>query len=408
MSDFFDNLETQSHDKRQADLLARLSAQVAHAKDNTAGFGRVFSDVDAPSVSSLEALSELPITRKPDLVAMQKDNPPFGGFAAKNAGSMPRLFMSPGPIMDPSGPGDWWSAARAGYAAGLRAGDIVMNCFSYHFTPAAFLFEGGAREIGCAVIPAGVGNTDMQITAASGYQANAYVGTPDFLKIILEKADEQGTDLSSITKAMVSAGPLFPALRQWYIDRGLTCMQCYGTADLGIVAYESPPMEGMILNENYIVQICGPDGKLVDDGEIGEVVVTTFNKDYPLVRFGTGDLSAVLPGQSPCGRTNTRIKGWLGRADMITKVRGMFVHPSQVEKAVKSCPEIERFSLVITEEMGTDHMTLKVVTNAVASEDFQGRAEKALSDACKIRGKVEIVDEMAEDAKAIDDQRVIG
>jgi phenylacetate-CoA ligase len=408
MSDFFDELETRAPEERQSDLLERLPGQIAHARENTSGFGELFKDIDPTTITSLEALSQLPITRKPDLVAKQADNPPFGGFSAKAAGDMPRLFMSPGPIMDPSGDADWWNSARAGYAAGLRAGDIVMNCFSYHFTPAAFLFEGGARQIGCAVIPAGVGNTDMQITAASGYKANAYVGTPDFLKIILEKADEQGTDLNHIKTAMVSAGPLFPALRQWYMDRGLSCLQCYGTADLGIVAYESMVNEGMILNEDYIVQICGPDGKQVEDGEIGEVVVTTFNKDYPLVRFGTGDLSAVLPGQSPCGRTNTRIKGSLGRADMITKVRGMFVHPSQVERTVASCPEIQKFSLVITEEMGSDIVTLYCTVDGESSGDFFKRAETALADICKVRGSVVVVDDIKGGAKTIDDERVIG
>ena len=361
MTDFYDELETRTSEERERAQIASLPAQIARARENAPGFARVLSDVDPTAITSREALASVPVTRKSALLELQRDDPPFGGLTATPVRALARLYLSPGPIADPEGHGaDWWRMARALFAGGFRKGDIVHNCFSYHFTPAGMMLEAGAQALGCAVFPGGVGNSDGQAQAMAHFHADGYVGTPDFLQVILDKADELGLDVSSCKKAVVSGGALFPDLRAAYGERGVRVLQCYGTADLGLVAYESEAMEGMIADEHVIIEIVRPGaGDPVPDGEVGEVVVTTLNPDYPLIRFATGDLSAVLPGPSPCGRTAPRIKGWMGRADQTTKVRGMFVHPEQVARVVARHAEIARARLVVGNEAGQDTMTLQ-------------------------------------------------
>ena len=348
------------------------------------------------------------MTRKAELMDLQTPDAPFGGLNATPVGEMARLFMSPGPIAEPQGRGaDFWRVARALYAVGFRAGDRVHNCFSYHFTPAGMMFDAGAQALGCAVFPGGIGQTEQQVAAMAHFRPVGYAGTPDFLKIILEKGDELGADLSSVTKALVGGGALLPPLRQAYADRGIQVQQCYGTADVGNIAYESEAREGLILDEGVIVEIVRPGtGDPVDADEVGEVVVTILNPDYPLLRFATGDLSAVLAGESPCGRTAPRIKGWMGRADQRTKVRGMFVDPAQVDRVLKAHVQITRMRLVVGEEGGLDTSTLQCET-AAGSDELATKLGAAFQAECKVRAQVEFVapGEFPNDGKVIDDIR---
>ncbi|NEX63222.1 phenylacetate--CoA ligase family protein [Noviherbaspirillum galbum] len=414
MADYFDALETRDPQVRERDLMARLPQLVARAAA-APGWGRILEGVNPADITSRSALAQLPVTRKSDLKDLQKDAMPFGGLTTTDPRALRRLFMSPGPIFDPEGKdADWWRFARPMAAIGLKAGHIVQNCFSYHFTPAAFMAEGGAARIGCPVIPAGIGQTEMQVQAMNLLRPDAYVGTPSFLKIIIEKAREMNADIGSVQRALVGAEALPPSLRAWLKDNGVaTVLQMYGSADIGNIAYETMSNgevnPGMVIDEELIVEIVRPGtGDTVADGEVGEVVVTSFNPDYPLVRFGTGDLSAVLAGASPCGRTNVRIKGWMGRADQTSKVRGMFVHPGQVAEVVKRHPEIAKARLVITGEMANDVMTLHCETEGGALPDATVAAiVDTMRDITKLRGGVALQPRGAlpNDGKVIEDAR---
>jgi phenylacetate-CoA ligase len=409
----FDDLETRDPEAREGALLAALPAQVAYAKQNAPGFARILADVDPAGISSRKALARLPVTRKSDLGDLQKAAPPFGGLNATPVEKLIRLFVSPGPIYEPEGHGpDWWRSARALYAGGFRAGDLIVNTFSYHFTPAGSMLESGARAVGCTVVPTGVGQTEMQVATIAQLRAVGFVGTPSFLKLVCEKADDLKADLSSLKKASVGAEYLPPALRDAMRTRGICVTQSYGTADLGLIAYESALPDrtvtpGMILEEKLILEIVRPGtGDPVGPGEVGEVVITTFNKDYPLIRFGTGDLSAVLAGKSPCGRTNVRLRGWMGRADQSTKVRAMFVTPKQVDEIVKRHREILRARLVVSGEPGSDQMTLKVEVRERAS-GLVDAIVATIRDVTKLRGEVELADagSLPNDGKVIEDLR---
>ena len=411
--DTFDELETRTPEAREAALMAALPQQIARAKKNAPGYAEILADVDPAAVTDRAALAALPVTRKSDLLARQASVPPFGGLAAVDLAATARLFASPGPIyeFETARPG-FWRVERALFAAGFRPGDVVHNCFAYHLTPGGWMLDGAARALGCAVIPGGVGNTEQQVQAIAHFRPGGYTGTPDFLKVLLDKAVEMEADVSSITRALVSGGALFPALRQAYADRGVAVLQCYATADLGLIAYESEAREGMILDEGVIVEILRPGtGDPLPEGEVGEVVVTSLNPDYPLVRFATGDLSAMMPGASPCGRTAPRIKGWMGRADQATKVKGMFVQPAQVAQVLKRHGEIARARLVVTRHGDADAMTLLCeVGQGEVSERGNGLAAAiaaSLQDACKLKGAVELVepDSLPQDGKVIDDQR---
>ncbi|MBP2291369.1 phenylacetate--CoA ligase family protein [Azospirillum rugosum] len=408
MSDFYDQLETRSPDQREAELFAALPAQIAHARANAPYFARLLADVDPASIRDRAALSRLPVTRKSDLIALQKDAPPFGGLAAIAIGQLARVFASPGPIHDPEPHGkDPWRSARALYASGIRGGDLVQNCFAYHLTPAGSMFETGAHALGAAVIPAGTGNTEMQAQVIAQLKPKAYIGTPDFLKIILEKGDELGLDVSSLKVGHVAGGPFLPDARAFYEGRGINVYQSYGTADLGIVAYETPARAGLVVEEGAIIEIVRPGtGDPVPEGEVGEVVVTIFNPAYPLVRFATGDLSAVLPGQSPCGRTNMRLKGWMGRADQTTKVKGMFVHPQQVAEVVRRHPQVAKARLVVGRQDANDTMTLRCEA-AESGEALASSLRETLASVTKLKGTVEFVapGTLPNDGKVIDDTR---
>ena len=409
----FDGLEARSPQEREAALMAALPAQVAHASKNAPGFARILAGVDTAAVSTREALARLPVTRKSDLGALQKAIPPLGGLNATPVEKMAKLYVSPGPIYEPEGTSpDWWRTARALHAAGVRAGDLLINAFAYHFVPAGSMVESGARAIGCSVVPAGTGQTEMQVAAIRELRIASYVGTPSFLKLIVEKADAMQADISCLTKALVGAEYLPPALRDAMRERGIGVLQMYGTADLGLIAYETNAPEGsvnagMVLDEALILEIVRPGtGDPVAPGEVGEVVITTFNPDYPLIRFATGDLSAVLAEPSPCGRTNTRIRGWMGRADQTTKVRAMFVTPGQVNEVVRRHPEILKARLVVEGETGNDRMTLK----CEVKHRPDGLAEAvvaSLRDLTKLRGEVELLDpgSLPNDGKVIEDLR---
>ncbi len=409
----YDALEKRAPKKREAELFAALPKLLAHAKKRAPGWARILKDVDAARVTTRRALAKLPVTRKSELAELQKALPPLGGLNATPLEKLAKLFASPGPVYDPEGRGkDWWRTARALYAAGFRAGDRVLNCFSYHFTPAASMMEHGALAIGCTVVPGGIGQTEMQAAAIRDLRLTAYAGTPSFLKLIVEKADELQIDLASLDKAIVGAEYLPPALREAMRARGIRVQQLYATADLGLIAYESAlpdgkVTEGMILDESLILEIVRPGtGDPVAAGEVGEVVITSLNKDYPLIRFATGDLSAVLAGTSPCGRTNTRIKGWMGRADQTTKVRAMFVTPKQVGEVLARHKEVLKARLVVAGETGNDRMTLK----CEVQEAPAGLAEAivaSIRDVTKLRGEVELVSPgtLPNDGKVIDDTR---
>ena len=392
MADHFDELEIRDPEQRESELMAALPGQVALAKTNSSFFGKLYADIDPMAINTREALRQLPVIRKPDVQDAQNAEPPFGGLNAVPVGDMAHVYMSPGPIFEPDGAQrDHWRYARALYAAGFRRGDIVHNTLSYHLTPAGMLVETGCRAIGCAVFPGGVGNTEMQVDAVERLKPTAYAGTPSFLRILLEKADEMGRDSSSYRKASVGAEPLPPSLRQWFEDRGIQTTQGYGTADVGLIAYESLPVEGMLLDEGLILEICRPGtGEPVAEGEVGEIVVTTFNPIYPLIRYGTGDMTAILPGTSPCGRTATRIKGWMGRADQSCKVRGMFVHAKLVGEIVGRHPEVAKARFVITNPDNRDQMTLKVEA-AKGDAALLDAVKQSVTTVTKLRGEVEIV-----------------
>jgi phenylacetate-CoA ligase len=417
MSDFLDELETRDPEERERRQFAALSEQVAHATRAAPAFAELLAGVDPAAVTDRAALARLPVIRKSELMERQKGGPeahrPFGGLTAVETGRLARIFASPGPIYDPDGRrGDWWRMARALWAAGFRRGDVVHNCFSYHFTPAGMMLETGAQEIGCAVVPAGVGNTEQQVRAIVDIRPAGYVGTPSFLRIILEKGREMGADLSSMRRALVSGEALPPALRAEIGAAGIAVRQCYATADLGLVAYESVPDAGLVLDEWVIVEILRPGtGDPVGPGEVGEVVVTTLNPDYPLIRFATGDLSMLLPGASPCGRTAPRLKGWMGRADQTTKVRGLFVHPSQVAEVARRHAAIGRCRLVVAGEGGNDRMELRAeVAPGARGEGLAEAIAQSIQAVTRLRGDVAFVDPGAlpNDGKVIEDARTSG
>ena len=399
---FYDALEHREPAERERLLLERLPAQVAYARARTPHYEALLAGIDPASVVSRAALAGLPVTRKSELIALQQARPPFGGLNATPASGLARIFMSPGPIYDPEGRRpDFWHAARTLFAAGFRPGDVVLNCFSYHLTPAGSMFETGLHHLDCAVIPGGVGQTELQARVVADLAPTGYVGTPSFLKLILEKCDELGLSSRSLQRALVSGEAFLPPVREFLKSRGIDCYQAYGTADLGMVAYETSAREGLVLNEDMILEIARPGtGDPVPEGEVGELLVTNFNEDYPLLRFATGDLSAILPGRSPCGRTNVRIKGWMGRADQATKVRGMFVHPHQVAEVLRR-HQLRRGRLVVENEAGEDRMTLYV-------EGFDGDAaavEATLREVMKVRGTVRSSAGLPNDGKVIADER---
>ena len=412
MSTFYDALETRDPAQREAQLMAALPAQIAHAQRQSAAFGHILQGVDATSVTSREALARLPVTRKHELQERQQagrvDNV-FGGFSTIGFGAaMPRVFSSPGPLYEPEGTRrDYWRMARALYAAGFRSGELAHNCFSYHFVPAGSMMENGAHALGCTVFPGGTGQTEQQVQAMAELRPAGYIGTPSFLKLILEKAAELQQPLPSVAKALLSAEAFPPSLRDWFAERGIAGYQCYGTADLGLIAYETEAREGLVLDEDVIVEIVRPGtGDPVPEGEVGELVVTTLNPDYPLIRFGTGDLSAVLPGQCPTGRTNTRIKGWMGRADQTTKVRGMFVHPAQIAAIARRFPQVLRARLVVSGEMASDQMVLQVETHETA-EGFARQLAEVVREVTKLRSEVQMVapGTLPNDGRVIEDAR---
>ena len=400
---YFDTLETRSADERAEAMAVDLPRQIAAAKA-LPGYEGSLTNVDAAQITTLADLAKLPVLRKSDLGAAQKFKPPFGGLTTLKTSGFAHIFQSPGPIYEPGGVGhDWWRMGRFLHAAGIGKGDIVQNCFGYHLTPAGMIFENGARAVGAAVLPAGTGQTELQAQAAHDIGCTAYAGTPDYLKVILDKADELGLPLK-ITRAVVGGGALFPSLRQEYADRGIACMQSYATADLGNIAYESDAMEGMIIDEGVIVEIVTPGtGDPVEPGQVGEVVVTSLNPDYPLIRFATGDLSAVLPGISPCGRTNMRIKGWMGRADQTTKIKGMFVRPEQVAQLVAKHAEIKRARVLAQRDGETDVMVVQLESDGGDAASYQ----KSVADLLKLKGRVELVPvgALPNDGKVIEDQR---
>ncbi|WP_353238292.1 AMP-binding protein [Limnohabitans sp.] len=417
MAHHLDALETRAPEAREAALMAALPGQIANAQKNSAALSEILKGIDAAQVTSRAALAQLPVTRKYELLARQqaqRAQDPFGGFSTigwkgmvRSAG-VRRVYQSPGPIYEPEGHApDYWRAARAMAAAGFEAGDLVHNCFSYHLTPGAWIMESGAHALGCAVIPGGVGNTEQQLAAVADLRPVAYSGTPSFLKILIEKATEAGQKLS-ITKALVSGEACPPSLRDWFTQQGVAAYQCYATADVGLIAYETSAREGLVIDEGVIVEIVRPGtGDPVADGEVGEVVVTVLNPDYPLIRFGTGDLSAILPGTCPTGRTGQRIKGWMGRADQTTKIRGMFVHPGQVAEIVKRFPELTKARLVVTGEMANDQMALHVETALLSDDSLKSRVSEAVRDVTKLRGEVHLVapGSLANDGKVIEDAR---
>jgi len=410
MPDYYDTAETRDPAAREREQFARIPEVIAQAM-TAPGWARHLAGVEPKSVTSRAALAKLPVLRKSGLSALQRDKPPFAGFNTTAAGRVKRLMMSPGPIFEPEGEGkDWWGAARALFAAGFRAGDIVLNTFAYHLTPGGFIMESGAQAIGCAVIAAGPGNTEQQLDAIAHLRPSCYLGTPDFLKILLDAAAKAGKDASSLKRGLVSGAALPSSLRQELSGRGVAVLQCYAIAELGVVAYESGTREGLIVNEHVIVEIVRPGtGDPVADGEVGEVVVTSFNRDYPMIRLATGDLSAVMAGVSPCGRTNTRIKGWMGRADQTTKVKGMFVHPGEIAEVGRRHPALGRLRLAVTREGEQDAMTLLAECGAPAPALAEAVAS-TLQAVTKLRGAVRLVapGSLPNDGKIISDERPIG
>jgi len=411
MTEFFDPVETRAPETRELGLLADLRDLLAWARPAAPHLDRQLAGIDLASLVDRASLARIPVLRKGDLLAMQAVAPPFAGLTTTPPGSLKRLLMSPGPIFDPEGyAADWWGAGRALFAAGFRKGDIVLNTFSYHFTPGAYIMESGAHAVGCAVIPAGPGQTEMQIEAIAALKPNGYCGTPDFLKILLDKAEEAGKPALSIRKALVSGAAFPPSLQQAIAAKGIDAYQAYATADLGIIAYETSARAGLVINEGILVEIVRPGSNdPVADGEVGEIVVTRLNRDYPLLRFGTGDLSKVLDGASPCGRTNRRLAGWLGRADQRTKVKGMFVDPAQIDAVAKKHPGLGRMRLVVRRENEQDTMVLRVESSHF-TEDLAGAIANALRDSTNLKGEVELVPlgSLPNDGKVIADERPIG
>jgi phenylacetate-CoA ligase len=407
MSEHFDPLETRDPDARERELFLRLGVVMTNAL-GAPGWAAQLAGVEAREVTSRAALATLPILRKSELAARQREHPPFGGFNLGAPGRARRLLMSPGPIFEPEGAApDYWGAARALFAAGFRAGEIVHNSFSYHLTPGGFIMESGAQALGCAVVPAGTGNTEQQVEAIAQLRPRGYVGTPDFLKILLDAAATGGKDASSIVHALVSGAALPASLRQELSERGVAVRQCYATADIGVIAYESTPGAGMIVNETVLVEIVRPGtGQPVAAGEAGELVVTSLNPDYPMIRLATGDLSAVMPGASPCGRTNMRVAGWMGRADQTTKIKGMFVHPAQVAEVARRHPALGRLRLAVTRAGEQDVMTLSAECDA-PSADLAMAVAATLQSVTKLRGEVRLVapGTLPNDGKVIADER---
>lgn len=405
---YYDPLETRDPEEREQDLMNKLVRQIAHAKETSSYYFHLLAGINPFDVASRAALARLPLTRKRDLIELQKKHPPFGGLNSLSRTNAKRVFASPGPIYELQGKDiDPWRMARVLYAAGFRHGDLVHNCFSYHFTPGAFLFEGGARKLGCAVFPGGVGQTEQQVQAMVDLRPEGYVGTPSFLKIIVDKADEQGADISSLKKACVSGEALHASVREALRQRGITVRQCYATADIGAIAYETEAEEGMVVEEDILLEIVRPGtGDPVAPGEVGEVVVTTFSPDYPLIRFATGDMSALMPGRSPCGRSNVRIKGWMGRADQTTKIKGMFVHPEQVAEIAKRHPEIHRMRLVVDNPDGQDRMVLHCEIEQ-GCEALDKAVVGSVRDITKLRGEVAFCAPggLPNDGKVIEDSR---
>ncbi|MFN4996651.1 MAG: phenylacetate--CoA ligase family protein [Burkholderiales bacterium] len=417
MKTHMDALETRDPAVREAALLAALPGQIAHAQKNAPAFAEILKDIHAADITSRAALAKLPVIRKYELLEKQKASRAaggnvFGGFSAVSYGSkMPRVFSSPGPLYEPEGSrADYWRMARAIAAAGFQSGELIHNCFSYHFTPAGSMMETGAHALGCTVFPGGLGQTEQQVQTMAELQPAGYIGTPSFLKIILEKAAEMGVALPSVKKALVSGEAFPPSLRDWMTERGVNAFQCYATADVGLIAYETSARQGLVIDEGVIVEIVRPGtGDPVPEGEVGELVITSLNPDYPLIRFGTGDLSAILSGHCPTGRTNQRIKGWMGRADQTTKVRGMFVHPGQVAEVVKRFPSALRARLVVQGEMANDSMALHVETTAAhgAEAELKAQIAEAIRDVTKLRSDVHLVapGTLANDGKVIEDAR---
>ncbi len=408
--EFFDDLETRDPALREERQLAELRGQIENAKANAPYFAGTLADVDPARIVDRAALAKLPVVRKGELIELQKkrveDRDPFGGLTAVKTAHLGRIFMSPGPIYDPEAMRqDYWRLARALWAAGFRRGDVIHNCFSYHLTPAGSMLEMGAHAIGCPVVPAGTGNTELQVRAIADVRPAGYVGTPSFLKIIVEKAAETGADVSSLKRALVSGEAVPKALRGEMAARGIELRQCYASADLGLIGYESVPDEGLILDEWLVVEIVRPGtGEALPDGEVGEVVVSTLNPDYPLIRFGTGDLSMFVPGTSSCGRTNRRLRGWMGRADQTTKVKGMFVHPGQVAE-VAARHGLTKFRLVVSREGDVDVMALKV--EATGDAGLAARLAETLQAVTKLKGSVEFAapGTLPNDGKVIEDVR---
>ncbi|APA70729.1 MULTISPECIES: phenylacetate--CoA ligase family protein [unclassified Janthinobacterium] len=415
MTDTLDSLEARAPEARERELMAGLPQLIARAQ-KAPGWARILDGVNAADITSRAALAQLPVTRKSDLKQLQHGALPFGGLNTTPKNALSRVFVSPGPIFDPEGRGpDWWRFARPMYAAGVRAGGLLQNCFSYHFTPAAFMVEGGAARIGCTVIPAGIGQTEMQVQAMADLKPDTYIGTPSFLKLIIEKAREMGADISSVRNAVMGAEALPESLRSWFAANGVPhVFQTYASADIGSIAYETASNgklnPGMVIDENVLLEIVHPgSGIPVAPGEVGEVVVTVFNADYPLIRFATGDLSAVLTDApaSPCGRTNTRIKGWMGRADQTTKVRAMFVHPSQVHEIARRHPQIRKARLVVSGRMANDEMTLHCEVADPLDASGVEAIIGSIRELTKLRGDVVLValGSLAQDGKVIDDIR---
>jgi len=417
MKTHMDALETRDPAARESALLAALPGQIAHAQKNAPAFAEILKDIKAADITSRNALAKLPVIRKYELLEKQKasraaGSSVFGGFSAVSYGQqMPRVFSSPGPLYEPEGSRpDYWRMARAIAAAGFQSGELIHNCFSYHFTPAGSMMETGAHALGCTVFPGGIGQTEQQVQAMAELQPAGYIGTPSFLKIILEKAVEMGVALPSVKKALVSGEAFPPSLRDWMTERDVNAYQCYATADVGLIAYETSARQGLVIDEGVIVEIVRPGtGDPVPEGEVGELVITSLNPDYPLIRFGTGDLSAILSGHCPTGRTNQRIKGWMGRADQTTKVRGMFVHPGQVAEVVKRFPSALRARLIVQGEMANDSMALHVETTAAhgAEAELKAQIAEAIRDVTKLRSDVHLVapGTLANDGKVIEDAR---
>ena len=417
MTDFYDALEIRAPDEREAALMAALPTHISLAKRSTGAFGEILAGVDTAAISSRAALGALPVTRKHELLARQqalRAQDPFGGFSAvgwrglRAGKGAKRVFQSPGPIYEPEGQGsDYWRMARAIFAAGFREGDLAHCSFSYHLTPAGSMMESGAHAVGCTTFAGGIGNTELQLQAVAELRPHGYIGTPSFLKILVEKAAETGTDIRCLAKASVGGEAFPPSLRDWLAERGVAAYQSYGTADCGLIAYETTARQGLVLDEGVILEIVRPGtGDVLPDGEVGEVVVTVLNADYPLVRFGTGDLSAVMGGPCPTGRTNTRIKGWMGRADQTTKVRGMFVHPGQVADVARRHPEVTKARLVVEGEMANDRMTLKIEV-AGMHEGLAAAVANSVRDVTKLRAEVLLTapGSLPNDGKVIEDAR---